>query len=1058
MVRPAIQVAAAAGTLDTIGASAPDSMPATVGQPAASNSDVTSSSPDLSNYVTKTELNSDLSALSGLSASLLHLIAAYPPSTSTGPAQYNAVSEGVAANGNGIYPYAGTNRINNLADVSISNATIDAGSIPNLSGSYLSLKGGTVSGDLTVTGTLNGGSLNLSNASTSRLSIFSNAYFGGTATSSFDSTGALTLATPLAVSSGGTGANTFGQGWIYSNGGVGGLAASTSPTVNYITATSTTATNYFASFINTSGTSGGYKIDGNLILQSSSTRSSIFLGQGAGNSYMTGAQDTALGYNALYSDTTGYNNIATGYQALFSNTTGNSNIANGVNALYSNTTGVGNVANGLGALYSNTTGYDNTATGNGTLYSNTTGDYNTAAGMQALSSNTTGIDNTAIGYQSAFSNTTGGTITAVGYNALYSNTTGWDNNALGYNALYNNTMGIWNVGIGNTALHDNTTGNNNIAIGIGALASSTTASDNTAVGTLALQSNLTGVDNVAIGESALASNTTASNLTATGNGALHSNTTGNYNTANGTQALYSSTIASNNIATGYQALFSNTTGNSNTANGMQALYSNIAGGLNVALGNLALYSNTGSNNTAVGGNSGYGITSGTGNVLIGVSIDPASYNQITTGSNNIAIGHNVAVASSTLSNQLNIGNLIYGTNLNGTGSTLSTGNIGIGTTSPAHKLSVWGAGTSGYFSISHLTSGDVFQINSAGNVGIGTTSPYALLAISNSASTAANTPLFVIASTTGGTATTTVLSVASTGNVTIVGSAATCTLGNGASATNCSSSDERLKDNITTIDASSSLSAIEALRPVSFNWNQWMVGNGAATTTQFGFIAQEIMHTFPNLVTLDSNTHYYKLDYQGLFAPIVGSIQALASEVSGFADAFTTKELTFTRATGDEIDTQTARTQTLCVGSTCVTESQLKAMLAATGQASAESGAAQDASSNSSVASSTPPVIQVNGNNPAYVTVGDSYNDLGATITGPQADLNLGIKTFLNGALTSNIVVDTSAVATDTIDYAVTDQNGLASTSTRTVIIQAPQAAVVSSSDASTSAATSSEQ
>jgi len=34
---------------------------------------------------------------------------------------------------------------------------------------------------------------------------------------------------------------------------------------------------------------------------------------------------------------------------------------------------------------------------------------------------------------------------------------------------------------------------------------------------------------------------------------------------------------------------------------------------------------------------------------------------------------------------------------------------------------------------------------------------------------------------------------------------------------------------------------------------------------------------------------------------------------------------------------------------------------------------------------------------------------------------NLGIKTFLNGTLVSNIIVDTSTVATDTIDYVATD-------------------------------------
>jgi hypothetical protein len=46
----------------------------------------------------------------------------------------------------------------------------------------------------------------------------------------------------LGVARGGTGATSFPQGWIYSDGGTGALNASSSPTVNYITATSTTAT------------------------------------------------------------------------------------------------------------------------------------------------------------------------------------------------------------------------------------------------------------------------------------------------------------------------------------------------------------------------------------------------------------------------------------------------------------------------------------------------------------------------------------------------------------------------------------------------------------------------------------------------------------------------------------------------------------------------------------------------------------------------------------------------------------------------------------------------
>ena len=44
----------------------------------------------------------------------------------------------------------------------------------------------------------------------------------------------------------------------------------------------------------------------------------------------------------------------------------------------------------------------------------------------------------------------------------------------------------------------------------------------------------------------------------------------------------------------------------------------------------------------------------------------------------------------------------------------------------------------------------------------------------------------------------------------------------------------------------------------------------------------------------------------------------------------------------------------------------------------------------------------------------------------------------LVGGFVSNIVIDTSAAATDTIDYVATDNAGNTATSTRTVIVVAP--------------------
>jgi hypothetical protein len=85
--------------------------------------------------------------------------------------------------------------------------------------------------------------------------------------------------------------------------------------------------------------------------------------------------------------------------------------------------------------------------------------------------------------------------------------------------------------------------------------------------------------------------------------------------------------------------------------------------------------------------------------------------------------------------------------------------------------------------------------------------------------------------------------------------------------------------------------------------------------------------------------------------------------------------------------------------------------------------------------------LQVNGDNPATIQVGATYTDLGATVTGPTADLNLGITTYVDGTEMNPIQLDTTQAATDTIAYVATDQSGRTATSTRTVVVAAPDSA-----------------
>ena len=128
-------------------------------------------------------------------------------------------------------------------------------------------------------------------------------------------------------------------------------------------------------------------------------------------------------------------------------------------------------------------------------------------------------------------------------------------------------------------------------------------------------------------------------------------------------------VGDNNTFTGYQAGFSNISGNNNLFSGSQAGYSNTLG----------------SNNVGIGSKAGYANTSGNQNTFIG---NYAGFSSSANLTNATAIGYNTQVTQSNT--------VILGTNAN----------VGIGTSTPAQKLSVAGTlgiretgGTPSYYSI-----------------------------------------------------------------------------------------------------------------------------------------------------------------------------------------------------------------------------------------------------------------------------------------------------------------------------------------------------------------------
>ncbi len=297
---------------------------------------------------------------------------------------------------------------------------------------------------------------------------------------------------------------------------------------------------------------------------------------------------------------------------------------------------------------------------------------------------------------SAKKSTRGTTLEVVGYDGTMWLSLGGDlynNTALGKGALLSNTTGSRNTANGTGALSSNIEGDSNTANGASALFSNINGSRNTANGFAALYSNIGGYHNTANGAYALYY-VNGSNNTAIGSYALHYSSTGLQNTAIGKSALEQNTGGSNNVAIGYYAM-RNTQGSENTAVGLNAgkgIYANASNKGGVYLGSHSGASvDTGSDfNTLIGYQSGYNVTTGSNNIWLGTATSSTGIANLTTGSQNILIGNNISLASSTASGQLNIGNIIFGTGITGTGSTISTGNVGIGTTNPGARLEVVG--------------------------------------------------------------------------------------------------------------------------------------------------------------------------------------------------------------------------------------------------------------------------------------------------------------------------------------------------------------------------------
>ncbi|MBI5138251.1 MAG: DUF5011 domain-containing protein [Candidatus Vogelbacteria bacterium] len=550
---------------------------------------------------------------------------------------------------------------------------------------------------------------------------------------------------------------------------------------------------------------------------------------------------------------------------------------------------------------------------------------------------------------------------------------------------------------------------NNVAIGINNMVTAPTTGE--------------AILNIAVGIDALASNTQGHRNTAIGNGVLYSNTTGAFNVAIGETTLYYNTTGSINTGVGNSALQRNTTGFSNTGIGRFALYSNTTGLRNTALGDGAGYGDETADMRSV-------IDNDATFIGFNASRDPAVAS--TTGMNNItAIGKNARVGC---------GNCLV---LGGTGA--DEVNVGIGTTTPSWKLQVTSASTpqlvlsdsdSGtnlkHWAVSSLggnlyfaTSSDLFAtstknaltIDTNGLIGISTSTPWRTLSVS-------------------GTVALSALTSSGTGNAICISSSKEILDAGGGT---CTPSASRFKENIETLSITA-LDVVKQFRPVTFD----LKSDGSR---HLGFIAEEVRAIEPRL-TFDGNDGLIRgVRYEEMTALLTKAIQEQQAQIDSIRSGIGSSNLSID-SKGELVAKTLMVSSTVEFGSAsnpigvtlydtvtkeakCLTIANSATLVSAGKCGVTNETPPSTTIEETTVSDTVAPVLTLNGNSPANLTVGDTYSDMGVTVS-DNTDSNLGYET-------SGDTVDTTKAGTYIVIYTAEDNSHNVSTTTRTVIVSEPE-------------------
>ena len=358
----------------------------------------------------------------------------------------------------------------------------------------------------------------------------------------------------------------------------------------------------------------------------------------------------------------------------------------------------------------------------------------------------------------------------------------------------------------------------------------------------------------------------------------------------------------------------------------------------------------------------------------------------------------------------------------------SANRIGLGTSTPTHTLTIQGNATapneagimirnSDYETLFSITakagsSGGLFKMNygpdtlvkigvdeasyfNGGNVGIGTSSPWRAFSAVGTlglSSTLANS----------GPSSDTLCVNTTTFEVFRVSGA-------------CTGSSERFKENIEPY-ASGGISLVKNLRPVSYNYKN------DTSRQHLGFIAEEVNRLEPRIVQFERDGITPRgVLYDEVTAVLTKAIQEQQTQIDSLNMAISATG-NWNLGTNGVLTITEIKTDKFCIGSTCIDESTLRAILKSSGvETSTNSHSSAPVIAPELDAPATPtdteaPVVSLVGESIITLKIGDSFVDPGATVT-DNVNNNLGIQTV--GA-----EIDTSVAGVHTITYNAVDSTG----------------------------------